>query len=164
MASRDHPRGIVRWIFRIPVWLYRMGLGVLIVNEVLLLATTGRRSGKRRITPLGYGRDPATGSCTVAAGWTGDADWYRNAAAHPDVQIWLGARWIDCRAQPLPPEASAGQYRKLREINPYADRIFSKWLGRPFTPTDENFLAVAGAFLSLRFDPVGNATEGAGPT
>jgi deazaflavin-dependent oxidoreductase (nitroreductase family) len=159
-VSRDRPRGIMRWVFRIPVWLYRFGLGFMIGNGVLLLATTGRRSGKRRITALGFGRDPAGGSYTVAAGWTGGADWYRNAVAHPEVQIWLGRAWIDCRAQPLPPEESVEGYRKLRSLNPYADRIFSKWLGRPFSPTEENYLAVAGAFPSLNLVPVRNSTKG----
>jgi deazaflavin-dependent oxidoreductase (nitroreductase family) len=130
-----------------------MGLGFLIGNGVLLLATTGRHSGKRRITALGFGRDPADGSCTVAAGWTGGADWYRNAVVHPGVQIWLGKRWIDCRAEPIPPDESVQGYRRMRMLNPYADRIFFRWLGKPFSPTDENFLAVAEALPSLRIIP-----------
>jgi deazaflavin-dependent oxidoreductase (nitroreductase family) len=136
---RDRPRGIFRWVFRIPVWLYQIGLGFYIGNRVLLLASTGRHSGKRRITALGYGKNPATGIYTVAAGWTRGTDWYRNTVAHPDVQIWLGSRWLDCRARPLPPEESVGQYRNVRTINPFADRIFSQWLGRTFAPTQMIF-------------------------
>jgi deazaflavin-dependent oxidoreductase (nitroreductase family) len=159
LVSRDRPRGIVRWIFRVPVWLYQLGLGFLIGNGVLLLATTGRRSGKRRITPLGYGRDPVTGDVTVAAGWTGGADWYRNAVAHPAVKIWLGRGWIDCRAESVLPEESVRGYRRMRTLNPYADRIFSKWLGRAFVPTEEDYLKVAGLFPSLKLVPTMNPTE-----
>jgi deazaflavin-dependent oxidoreductase (nitroreductase family) len=160
-VPRDRPQGIFRLLFRVPVWLYRAGFGFTLGKGVLLLSVIGRRSGKRRITALGFGRDPVTGAYVVAAGWTHGADWYCNALAHPQVQIWLGRRWIDCRAQPLPNDASVEQYRTLSAINPYAGRIFSQWLGRPFAPTIDDFQEVARLFPSLSLIPVRDSLEGA---
>jgi deazaflavin-dependent oxidoreductase (nitroreductase family) len=153
-VSRRRPGGVFRMLFRMPVFLYRIGCGRLVGRGILLLATTGRRTGKRRLTALGYGFQPETGAYSVAAGWTGGADWFRNAAADPRVQIWLGSGWVDCIAMPVPEETASRQYREMAEKNPYAGRIFSRWLGRPFQGTDEDFLAVGRLFSILSLRPV----------
>ncbi len=48
------PKFILRFIHLPPRLLYAVGLGPLIGNLVLLLTTTGRKTGKRRVTPLQY--------------------------------------------------------------------------------------------------------------
>jgi deazaflavin-dependent oxidoreductase (nitroreductase family) len=154
LVSRNRPGRLFRLIFRMPVFLYRAGLGRLVGKGVLLLATTGRRTGVRRLTALGYGYHPGTGMYSVAAGWTGGADWHRNAVANPHVQIWLGSRWIDCIAEPVPPVVACRQYREMAQRNPYAGKIFSKWLGRPFLGTDEDYSAVARLFSALSLRPL----------
>jgi deazaflavin-dependent oxidoreductase (nitroreductase family) len=159
MVPRDRPRGVFLLVFRIPVFLYRIGMGFLIGKGILLLATKGRKSGKRRITALGYGIEKGQEAYNVGSGWTGGADWYRNAVSEPRVQIWLGTRWIDCLAQPIPETALVGQYRELREKNPLMERIFSKWLGRPFRGTDDDFLSVARAFPGLALLPVAGKAD-----
>ena len=58
---------------------------------VLLLTTRGRRSGKRRVTPLGYVEDGPR--VVLVASYGGDRRhpaWYRNLEAHPEVRVTQG--------------------------------------------------------------------------
>jgi deazaflavin-dependent oxidoreductase (nitroreductase family) len=57
---------------------------------LLLLTTTGARSGRRRVNPLGYLRD---GDNYVVFGTVAGSprhpDWYYNVLAHPEVEVEL---------------------------------------------------------------------------
>lgn len=60
---------------------------------IVLLTTSGRRSGRPHTTPLGFVED--RGRLVVAAangGAVGDPDWYRNVVASPTVSVELGSR------------------------------------------------------------------------
>jgi len=58
----------------------------------LLLSTTGRRSGKRRTTPLIYGESEGDYVVVASKGGAADhPDWYRNLVAHPEVEVQVGA-------------------------------------------------------------------------
>lgn len=67
---------------------------------VLLLTTTGRKSGKSRTVPLTYTRD---GDAYVLIGSKGGAPahpaWYLNLVAHPDATITVGRAEIAVRAR-----------------------------------------------------------------
>lgn len=68
--------------------------------SILILRTTGARSGQPRENPLGYlpvGRDFAVfGSNGARATQPG---WYWNVLAHPEAQIEVGADTVDVRAR-----------------------------------------------------------------
>lgn len=70
--------------------LYRLGLGPLIGRIILLLTTTGRRSGQKRVTPLQYER--IGGDYYVGSARGLKADWVRNIQSDPHVEICVGAR------------------------------------------------------------------------
>ncbi|RPK87742.1 MULTISPECIES: nitroreductase/quinone reductase family protein [Streptomyces] len=70
-------------------------------SDLLLLTTTGARSGKPHTTPLGYVRDGRR--LLVVASSLGaplDPDWYRNLLAHPTVRVELGAEEFQTLAVP----------------------------------------------------------------
>jgi deazaflavin-dependent oxidoreductase (nitroreductase family) len=73
---------------------HRAGLAVWLGNPLtgwqLLLTTTGRKSGLRRRTPLGY--LIADGAIWVMAGYGSSTFWYRNLLADPAVDVLLPAR------------------------------------------------------------------------
>ncbi|MGW6582717.1 nitroreductase/quinone reductase family protein [Streptomyces globisporus] len=69
--------------------------------DLLLLTTTGARSGKPHTTPLGYVRDGRR--LLVVASNLGaplHPDWYRNLLAHPSVRVELGGEESECLAVP----------------------------------------------------------------
>ncbi len=61
--------------------LYAIGLGRLIGGIILLLTTTGRKSGLKRVTPLQY--EKIGGDYYVGAARGVKADWVRNILAFP---------------------------------------------------------------------------------
>lgn len=57
-------------------------------SHILLLSTTGAKSGQRRTTPLGYGKDGDSYVVVAAnAGAPAHPDWYYNLLANPDVTV-----------------------------------------------------------------------------
>ena len=66
---------------------------------LLLLTTTGARSGKQRITPLAYNTDGKRLVIIAAkAGASTHPDWYHNIVAHPDVSVEVGTETFEARA------------------------------------------------------------------
>jgi deazaflavin-dependent oxidoreductase (nitroreductase family) len=65
---------------------------------VLLLSTRGRKSGKKRTTPIGYFRYQDT--LHLISGWGKEANWYKNILAYPeDVYVQVGFRCFHARAE-----------------------------------------------------------------
>jgi len=59
---------------------------------VLLVTTTGRRSGKPHTTPLGYIEDDNRFVVAASAGGApSDPDWYRNLVASSSVTVEVGS-------------------------------------------------------------------------
>jgi deazaflavin-dependent oxidoreductase (nitroreductase family) len=80
-------------------WLYRRTAGRLggrmAGRPVLLLTTTGRRTGRQRRTPLQY--DVVDGDVVVAAAANGaltEPAWCRNLRTRPDVRVQIGHREV----------------------------------------------------------------------
>jgi deazaflavin-dependent oxidoreductase (nitroreductase family) len=66
---------------------------------LLLLTTTGAKSGKQRINPLAYNTDGER--LVVIASKSGaptHPDWYHNIVAHPDVSVEVGTETFEARA------------------------------------------------------------------
>ena len=83
---------VFKWIFKLPILQYKLGLGWMIGRYILLLTTTGRKSGLPRHTPLEYEYDRAHDRYRIMAGWGGNTDWYRNLLADPHVTAQAGRR------------------------------------------------------------------------
>ncbi|MER7072762.1 nitroreductase family deazaflavin-dependent oxidoreductase [Terrabacter sp. NPDC000476] len=76
---------------------------------LLLLHTTGARSGEARISPMMY--QAVDGGWAVFASYAGldvNPAWFHNLRAHPDVAVEIGVdgvvETIDVRARTLSPE------------------------------------------------------------
>jgi deazaflavin-dependent oxidoreductase (nitroreductase family) len=65
--------------------LYAIGLGALIGRMVLLLTTTGRKTGQKRITALQY--EDIKGRYFIGSARGLHADWVRNLQADPQVDV-----------------------------------------------------------------------------
>jgi len=67
---------------------------------MLLLHTTGAKSGKERVNPMVYQRvGDAYAVFASKAGAPTNPDWYRNLVAHPDVTAEIGTDTIALRAR-----------------------------------------------------------------
>lgn len=78
-------------------FLYAIGLGPVIGRIVLLLTTTGRKSGQPRITPLQY--EQIDGAYYLGAARGLKADWVRNLQANPHVELRVGAKRVSGLAE-----------------------------------------------------------------
>lgn len=69
---------------------------------ILLLTTTGARTGRRFTTPTAYGVD-GDRVYVVGSKGGGPADplWYRNLLAHPEVTVELGTGTYEATAVPV---------------------------------------------------------------
>ena len=65
--------------------LYAIGLGPIIGRIILLLTTTGRKTGLKRVTPLQY--EEIDGKYYLGSARGLQADWVRNIQADPQVEI-----------------------------------------------------------------------------
>jgi deazaflavin-dependent oxidoreductase (nitroreductase family) len=83
----------------------------------MLLETTGRRSGRRRVSPLLFARD---GSSVIVVGSNfGQAHhpaWTGNLIADPAAVAVVGGRRIPVTATLLAGEEAEAAYRKMIEI------------------------------------------------
>ena len=80
-----------------PQLIYAIGLGPIYGRIVLLLTTTGRKSGKPRVTPLQY--EEIDGDIYIGSARGTKADWWRNIAANPIVWVQVKSRKFEGRAE-----------------------------------------------------------------
>ena len=145
---------VFKWIFKLPILQYRLGLGWMIGRYILLLTTTGRKSGLPRYTPLEYEYDRESDRYRVAAGWGGNTDWYRNLLANPHVTAQVGRRKFIALAEPAPDEEVAHYMMKVSQRHPRMDRVWNRWSDRPVDGTFESYLYAAKYFPSVWLKPI----------
>ena len=95
----------------------------LVNNDMLLLTTTGRRSGRQHTIPLLYLRDG--NDLIVIASWGGrdyPPHWYLNVAADPNVSVQIDGAGSDAVAHELDePERSAWWQHAVTAYDGYAE-------------------------------------------
>lgn len=98
--DRGRPGPLMRFFFKAPTVLYRDGLAEIMRRRcILLLTTTGRRSGQPRTTNVSF--MPEDGRYVIFSGWGVRSDWYRNLLAKPEVTIRVGRRTMRATAVPV---------------------------------------------------------------
>ena len=154
LMPRDRIPPFERWLFRMPLFFQRAGLKIFVPHNVIILTTTGRRTGRPHKTPVEFGPGPRPGSLLVMAGWDGCTDWYRNARQQPCLQVWQDGREWDATAEPVPDEEVAEMLKKLAAVSPSSNRIWSRWSGVEIDGSDASYLAAAPHFPSLYLRPI----------
>lgn len=79
---------------------------------VLLLTTTGRKTGLRRVTPLQY--EEHNGILYVASARGLQADWFRNLTADPHVNVQVQDRQFEALAEPVTDPGRIADFLELR--------------------------------------------------
>ncbi len=106
------PRFLLRLLHLPPRLAYAIGLGSLMGRFVLLLTTTGRKSGRRRVTPLQY--EEINGNFYLGASLGGKSDWVRNIQADPQVEIRVKRRCFSGRAEIIQDTGQIADFLELR--------------------------------------------------
>ncbi|HWF26906.1 MAG TPA: nitroreductase family deazaflavin-dependent oxidoreductase [Mycobacterium sp.] len=147
------PAGVTRFLFRIPIGFYRLGLGWLFGSRLLLLNHIGRVSGKLRQTILEVAEHDGD-SYVVASGWGPSAAWYRNILHTPDVTIQAGTRTIPVMAIPLDKDDGGDVFVRYASRHRAAARyMLPRVLGYSVDGSDADFRAVGQHMPFVRFVP-----------
>jgi deazaflavin-dependent oxidoreductase (nitroreductase family) len=123
--------------------LYAIGLGPLVGRIILLLTTTGRRSGKKRVTPLQYEMIGADYYLGAARGVK--ADWVRNIQTNPQVEVRVGAKHFQGIAEIITDPSKFADFMEVRlERHPFMiGLIMQKAHGLPRRPSREQLEGLA---------------------
>jgi F420H(2)-dependent quinone reductase len=100
-------------------------------GDVLVIETVGRRSGRRRFTPVAYWQR-SDGAYVVgggAAGKTSTPDWVANLRSGSAAAVWIGRRRIAVTATELAGDERASAQRHATSIWPGVER-YERMSGR----------------------------------
>jgi F420H(2)-dependent quinone reductase len=116
-------KSIFRGVLSLLVFLYRATGGRIGGKvgqlEVLLLTSTGRKSGKQRTVPLGYIRDGSAYVITASAGGAHKhPGWFFNVRSNPQAIIEVKDKRIPVVAEVAGPEKKAELWARLIELAP----------------------------------------------
>ena len=120
-----------RWGTRLHAAIYRLTRGRVLGRvggqPVLLLETVGRRTGRRRTTPVQYLADGDTFVVVASnAGAARPPAWYLNLRANPHARVRVGARTVDIRAQQAAGQGRVELWQRLAGANRYLERAARK--------------------------------------
>ena len=140
-------------IFKLPLILYRAGLGWLFGHRFMLLTHIGRRSGKVRRTVLAVlVFNPNTREIKAMSAWS-ESDWYLNLQAHLAVQIETGFTRYAPAQRTLTPEEIATLFVNYRKNHPIFSRIVCRIPGWRIDSSYEEFVELARTLRGIAFRP-----------
>jgi len=97
---------------RLILRLYEGGLAPLLGRFILLLTTTGRKSGLPRTTPLQF--EVVNGAYYIGSARGAQADWFRNIRLEPQVTVRVKNHVFDGLAEPVTDPARITDFLELR--------------------------------------------------
>ena len=131
---------------------YQKGIGP--TRMVLLLTTTGRKSGQPRTTPLQY--EEIGGAYTVGSARGAQADWLRNLQADPHVQVQIGERCFSALAEAVTDPVRIADFFEARLKHPRMIGLLMRLEGLPLRHTRqelEEFSSNKAIAILRRFNP-----------
>ena len=150
-------KGVLWYLFRAPVWLYRWRLGWLFGRRVMMLSHTGRRSGLRHHTLLEVVEYRKAGpEVVVVSGFSG-SDWLRNIDANSDEEVTVGRRHFAASHRRVGEDEAAkvieAYERRNRWIAPLVRRGFSWLLGWQYRGGEEDRRRMVRQLPMIAFRP-----------
>ncbi len=150
-AFEKRPSPMLKFFFKVPVWLHKMGLGgweKLIGAQWMFITTIGRKTGKRRETMVDVmDYDKATDTYYIEAAYGARADWYKNIQSNPVFEAQVGRRKFKARAGALSTEGAGELLVQFFHSKPAYTRSVMAMAGMKFK--DENDLRIIGKDLTL---------------
>jgi len=131
---------------------YQRGIGP--ARVVMLLTTTGRKSGLPRITPLQF--EESDGIYYLGSARGAAADWFQNIRANPRVQVQIRQRQFTGAAEAVTEPGRVADFLELRlKRHPCMIGLLMRLEGLPFryTRQDLEHFATQKAMVVIRPDP-----------
>lgn len=145
---------VVRLLFRIPVHLYAIGLGVLFGHRLLVLGHRGRASGRlRRVALEVVERDPVTDGYVICSGFGPRAQWYQNLLHDPRVAFQVGWRVRPAVASFLSKEEGGEIMARYASRHPAVAARLVRFMGFEVDGTPQGFRAVGESLPFVRVTP-----------
>lgn len=141
-----------------PILAYKIGLAPLIGRFVLLLTTTGRKTGLQRVTPLQY--EVINGIYLIGAVFGMKTDWVRNIQADPHVQVRVKNKTFDGQAEICTnPEEIADFIQYRFDKHPRMIGMMMKLDGFTSKPSREELIEYSKSLALVRITPVTHGGE-----
>jgi deazaflavin-dependent oxidoreductase (nitroreductase family) len=154
-----------KYFNRFMLLMWRLGLGPLLnmgpslAGRYMVITHTGRKSGKKRRTPVNYALVDDDVYCV--AGFGSASDWYRNIIANPQVEVWLpDGWWAGIAEEVIHPEARLPLLREVLIGSGFA--AYAAGVD-PRQMTDEELDAVTKEYRLVRIRRVAARTGKDGP-
>ncbi len=142
----------MKYVYKTPILLYRMGLGKVVGRLFMIMTTTGRKSGLPRRTAIEFHQH--AGRKYVMVGWR-QSDWYQNILANPLVTIQTADGIEQVRARRLESDADYSEAWNVA-VKSTPIRAIMKLMG--ISMTHDEFVAQKDRFILLTFDRTDEAT------
>jgi deazaflavin-dependent oxidoreductase (nitroreductase family) len=151
---RDEFWNRMKNVQKIHRFLYGIGLGAVIGKIILLLTTTGRKSGQKRVTPLQY--EQMDGNFYLGSARGTKADWYRNIAANARVEVRVKNRHFMADAEPVTDPVRIADFLEIRlQRHPsMVGLLMQKVYHLPKRPSREQLLELAAAQAMVILRPL----------
>ncbi|WP_406095005.1 nitroreductase family deazaflavin-dependent oxidoreductase [Streptomyces sp. NBC_01013] len=154
------PTGLRRAAVRLPVHMFRAGLGPLFRGRLLLLVHTGRTTGLPRRTVIEVVESATVDgrrTWTVASGFGPGADWYRNLLRTPHATVQAGRGFHAVTAHALPAEDGGGLMARYAPRHPRTARRLAAFMGFTVDGSAADYRRVGESIPFVRL------VEGTGP-
>jgi deazaflavin-dependent oxidoreductase (nitroreductase family) len=147
----ETPPTMPKWMLNPQVWLLRRNLMGPLGKQLMVITTTGRKSGKQYSVPIGYVRD---GDDILAFNIDDHSNWIKNARVNPNVKLNIRGKEIAAVAH----EVDVSTPDRVREVLKIYQREQPSALERFFKATPdspEEQLKVVGEHIKfMRFKRV----------
>jgi deazaflavin-dependent oxidoreductase (nitroreductase family) len=153
IRNNQNPPTFMIPLFKMPLILYRFGLGWMLGKRFMLLTHVGRRSGKVYRSVLAVLRfDKNTCEILAVSPWNG-SNWYRNIQTTPALEVETGGVRYAPIQRTLSPEEIATLFIEFRHKHPIFSRMVARIPGWKINSSYEEFLVLARTLRGVAFQP-----------
>ena len=154
VTAPPRPKGLLKWFFLLPRYLYRWHLGWLLGQRFLMITHAGRKTGRKRQTVVeAVNYDPKTQACLAVADYGEQTDWYRNIQDHPALEVQVGHRRYISQQHFLSSEELLTLLQGYEHRHPHGLRLLLRTMGYPYDGSPEGLRAVAQVIRGVEFRP-----------
>ena len=143
-----------KWMFKAPLKLWRLGLGPILGQYLLILTHRGRKSGRVYHTMLEY--HELNGKIYIPVAFGSQTDWYKNISVHPEVTVQTAAGSESRTAIRVTGDQEILEvFDYFMKRDPPITKMYLNTLG--ITPNHEDVVANKDKIYWMRLEPASEA-------